>query len=60
MLMTPRSTRGEGVASGKNNLEYQWMIRMSSGMARSRAEFMGKRILGYRSREDEVAGGSPK
>ena len=61
----PRFSREEGVADGKNDLKYQWLVRMSSGMAHSRAESMGKRIhvprrLECCSRKNEVAGESPK
>ena len=64
-LTVPRSSREEGVAGGKNDLKCQWVVRMSSGMARSRAGSMGKKIhvprrLGRRSRKSEVAGESSK
>ncbi len=44
MSTVPCSSREEGVAGGKNNLKCQWVVGMSSGMARSTAEFMGKRL----------------
>ena len=58
----PRFSREEGVAGGKNNLKCQWVVKMSSGLARWRAESKGKRIhvprrLGCCSCKDEVAGG---
>ena len=61
----PRFSREEGVVGGKSDLKYQWVVRMSSGMARSRAKSMGKRIhvprrLEYCSRKSEVAGESSK
>ncbi len=44
MLAAPCSSREEEAAGGKNNLKFQWMVRMSSGIAHSRAVYMGKRI----------------
>ncbi len=65
MSMKPHFTRGEGVAGGKNNLKCQWVVGLSSGMARSKAESIRKRIHvprrhGCYSYRDEVAGASPK
>ena len=36
-------TRDKGEVGSKNNLKCQWTVRLSSGMAHSRAMFMGKR-----------------
>ena len=63
MLTKPCSSREEGVAGNKNNLKYQWVVEMSSGMAHSRVVFMGKRFHVPRRREyrchgNEVARGS--
>ncbi len=41
-LAVPHSSRDKGVAGSKNNLKCQWVIRMSSGMAHSRAVSMGR------------------
>ena len=37
MLTVPRSSRREGAAGVKNNLKFQWVVGMSSGMAHSTA-----------------------
>ena len=60
MLTKPCSSREEGVAGNKNNLKCQWVVRMSSWMAYSRAVFMGKRFhvsrrRGYCCHGNEVA-----
>ena len=65
MLTKPCSSRKEGVAGSKNNLKCRWVVRVSSGMASSRAAFMGKRIhvprrLGCCSCRNEVAWGAQK
>ena len=64
VLTVSCSSREEGVSCGKNNLKYQCVVGISSGMAHSRDVYMEKRIhvprrFRFCSCKNEAAGESP-